>query len=181
MDVVLSDGDGIDLGAGVRLRVIHCPGHTPGHVAYWWEEEGVLLTGDAAQGFGSRPGGYPLYHDAPDYRRSLERLLRLDCRMLCLGHAFHGGTLINTPVRKGPETGAFIQASITAADTIQRAIAEATKRNPHASKREIALAALAELIYDIPQLRIRRTGMPMLAGPTLLAHIESSIAGTYPT
>ena len=181
VDVVLSDGDGIDLGAGVRLRVIHCPGHTPGHVAYWWEEEGVLLTGDAVQGFGSRPGGYPLYHDAPDYRRSLERLLRLDCRMLCLGHAFHGGTLINTPVRKGPETGAFIQASITAADTIQRAIVEATKRNPHASKREIALAALAELIYDIPQLRIRRTGMPMLAKPTLLAHIESSIAGTYPT
>jgi hypothetical protein len=46
--------------------------------------------------------------------------------------------------------------------------------------REIAFAALAELLYEIPQLRTCRTGMPMLAGPTLLAHIESAMAGTYP-
>jgi glyoxylase-like metal-dependent hydrolase (beta-lactamase superfamily II) len=64
VDFVLSDGNSLDLGAGLKLRVIHCPSHRPGHVAYWWEEEGVLLTGDAVQGHGSRPAGYPLYHDA---------------------------------------------------------------------------------------------------------------------
>lgn len=30
------------------LRVIHAPGHTPGTCAYYWEEKGILFTGDAA-------------------------------------------------------------------------------------------------------------------------------------
>ena len=49
-DVVLADGEVLDLGTGVRLRVLHCPGHTPGHVAFFWEAEGMAFTGDAVQG-----------------------------------------------------------------------------------------------------------------------------------
>lgn len=178
-DVVLSDGDVIDLGAGLRLRVIHCPGHTPGQVAYWWEKEGLLLTGDAIQGWGSRPGGYPLYHDAPSYRRSQEALLRLGPQTLCLGHAYLGGTLINHPVRQGSEAAAFVRASLGTADTIHHAVLAAIEQHPHGSARTVALAALDELLHDIPQVRLRRTGMPALAGPTLLAHIESARAGLY--
>jgi glyoxylase-like metal-dependent hydrolase (beta-lactamase superfamily II) len=179
-DVVLADGDLIDLGAGTCLRVIHCPGHTPGQVAYWWEKEGILLTGDGVQGQGSRPGGYPLYHDAPAYRRSLDRLLRLEGRLLCLGHAYLGGTLINNPVRVGSEVGAFIRAAASTADTIHRAALAAIEKRPQGSRREMALAALDELLYEIPQLRLRGTGMPVLAGPTLLTHIESALANSYP-
>lgn len=32
--------------AGLRFRVIHTPGHTPGHCCLWMEEEGVLFSGD---------------------------------------------------------------------------------------------------------------------------------------
>jgi hypothetical protein len=55
------------------------------------------------------------------------------------------------------------------------------QNRPGAPNREIALAALDELVNDIPQLRVRQTGFPLLAGPTLLAHIEAVKSGTYPT
>ena len=32
--------------AGLRFRVIHTPGHTPGHCCFWLENEGVLFSGD---------------------------------------------------------------------------------------------------------------------------------------
>lgn len=40
-----TDGTSIDLG-GVRLEVIHLPGHTRGHSALLIEPDGVLITGD---------------------------------------------------------------------------------------------------------------------------------------
>ena len=45
VDVPCADGDMIPVLGG--LRVIHCPGHTPGSAAYFWEEKGLLFTGDA--------------------------------------------------------------------------------------------------------------------------------------
>ena len=179
-DVLLADGQVVELGRGVRLRAIHCPGHTPGHVTYYWEAEGIAFTGDAVQGQGARPGGYPYYFDAPGYRRSLGKLQHLDCRMLCLGHAFHGGTLVNTPTRREEGAKAFLQAAADVADTFHRTVTALMRMRPEASRRQIALAALAELLYEIPQLRLRQTDMPVLAGPTLLAHMEAVQSGTYP-
>jgi glyoxylase-like metal-dependent hydrolase (beta-lactamase superfamily II) len=179
-DRILADGDRIDLGKRVVLSVIHCPGHSPGHVAYFWETEGLLFTADAVQGQGARPGSYPYYFDAGNYRRSLDKLAALQCRTLCLGHAYHGGTLTNTPVRRNADAKAFVQTSMEVSDTIQRVIASVMQRLPIASKREVASAALADLIYDIPQLRLRRTDMPLLAGPTLLAHMDAVRNETYP-
>lgn len=179
-DVLLKDGDKIDLGKGVALRVIHTPGHTPGHVAFLWEAEGIAFTGDAVQGQGARPGSYPYYFDAPAYRRSLTRIAAADPRVLCLGHAFHGGTLLNWPTRRGADAKAFLHASQAVADTMHRAVAGVLRRLPSASKWEIALAALDDLLFEVPQLRLRKTGMPLLAGPTLLAHIEAVQGGTYP-
>jgi glyoxylase-like metal-dependent hydrolase (beta-lactamase superfamily II) len=179
-DRLLADGDRIDLGGGLVLSVVHCPGHSPGHVAYFWESEGVLFTADAVQGQGARPGSYPYYFDAASYRQSLSKLDALQPRVLCAGHAYHGGTLSNLPTRTGADAKAFLEASMDVADTIHRTIAAVMRRLPIASKREVAFAALAELIYEIPQLRVRRTDMPLLAGPTLLAHMEAVRMGTYP-
>lgn len=41
----LADGDHLDVAGG--LRVVHAPGHTAGHSAFWLAERGVLLGGDA--------------------------------------------------------------------------------------------------------------------------------------
>jgi glyoxylase-like metal-dependent hydrolase (beta-lactamase superfamily II) len=43
----LQDNDLIDLGDHV-LQVLHTPGHSPGHVAFWDEANNMLFTGDTA-------------------------------------------------------------------------------------------------------------------------------------
>jgi glyoxylase-like metal-dependent hydrolase (beta-lactamase superfamily II) len=45
-DVELSDSQELTVG-GLRLKVLHTPGHSPGHVAFYLSEEGVLFSGDA--------------------------------------------------------------------------------------------------------------------------------------
>jgi hypothetical protein len=100
--------------------------------------------------------------------------------MLCLGHAYHGGTLTNTPIRVNGEAKVFLQTSMEVSDTLHRTVAAVMQRLPIASKREVASAALADLIYEIPQLRSRSTDMPLLAGPTLLAHMDAVRNETYP-
>jgi glyoxylase-like metal-dependent hydrolase (beta-lactamase superfamily II) len=44
-DVLLEDGDTVEE-AGVRLKVLHTPGHTPGGICLYAEPEGVLFAGD---------------------------------------------------------------------------------------------------------------------------------------
>ncbi|MEN8195169.1 MAG: MBL fold metallo-hydrolase [Pseudomonadota bacterium] len=41
----LSDGDEVTVG-NITLQVIHCPGHTPGHVVFFAADEKVAVVGD---------------------------------------------------------------------------------------------------------------------------------------
>lgn len=179
-DVVLSEGDNVDLGKGIILRVVHNPGHTPGSISYFWESEGILLTGDGVPGTGSRPGAYPLYFNASNYRRSLAKLSQIDLRMMCLGHAYLGGTLVNNPVKTGTDCGLFLKGAIQLADTIHKAAVEALRRMPGANKRELALAMVSELVYSIPQVLVRETGMPGAAAAAFSSHIDAARDGSYP-
>jgi glyoxylase-like metal-dependent hydrolase (beta-lactamase superfamily II) len=49
---VLKDGDLIPVAGGIR--VVHTPGHTPGHVSLLHESSGVLITGDSIFNIASR-------------------------------------------------------------------------------------------------------------------------------
>lgn len=59
-DLELADGQGLDVGR-LHLRVLHVPGHSPGGVAFYEPDEGVVFDGDVlfADGVGRAdlPGG----------------------------------------------------------------------------------------------------------------------------
>ena len=68
--VALRHGDVLDLGGGVRISVIHAPGHTCGHCVFLVEPDGVLCLGDIdLSSFG------PYYGDAVSSLEEFERTL----------------------------------------------------------------------------------------------------------
>ena len=70
--VPFRDGDVFDLGGGVRVRVLHAPGHTRGHSFFHLEPDDVLYLGDVdLTSFG------PYYGDAWSDLEDFERTLRL--------------------------------------------------------------------------------------------------------
>jgi hydroxyacylglutathione hydrolase len=46
VDHHISDGEVLEVGK-LRLRSLYTPGHAPGHLAFYVEDEGVVLSGDA--------------------------------------------------------------------------------------------------------------------------------------
>ena len=83
-DRILSDGDRVELGS-VELRVIHTPGHSPGHLCFYDEDAGVLFSGDQVIGSGSVYIGGP-DGDLPLYLESLERLLEMKIELVLPAH-----------------------------------------------------------------------------------------------
>jgi glyoxylase-like metal-dependent hydrolase (beta-lactamase superfamily II) len=81
---VLHDNDLIDL-SGRVLRVLHIPGHSPGHVAYWLEDSHTIFTGDTAY----RGPLYACFEggDPAAFSQSLKRLAALPgVATICPGH-----------------------------------------------------------------------------------------------
>jgi glyoxylase-like metal-dependent hydrolase (beta-lactamase superfamily II) len=90
VDVACSDGEVIDVLGG--MRVIHAPGHTPGSSAFFWEEQGVLFTGDSiinTYHFLSLPtNGFSVDFDqaARSICKVVDEVEDEDVRLLCAGH-----------------------------------------------------------------------------------------------
>ncbi|MBS0207736.1 MAG: MBL fold metallo-hydrolase [Planctomycetes bacterium] len=75
------------------FRVLHLPGHTPGHVVFFRERDRVAIVGDVLNGMNlltTMPG----LHEPPSFfctdpaenRRSIRRLVELKPSLLCFGH-----------------------------------------------------------------------------------------------
>ncbi len=80
--------DGEVLGAVLGgLQVLHVPGHTPGHLAFWQPEQRVLFVGDVILAlFGLRLPFAAFTVDMDENRRSVKRLAELGAKMICSGH-----------------------------------------------------------------------------------------------
>jgi glyoxylase-like metal-dependent hydrolase (beta-lactamase superfamily II) len=173
VDRELADGDVVDLGQGVRLAVVHTPGHTAGSCCLFWEAGGMVFSGDAVQGHGWRPGNGPVYHDAV-YVRSLDRIAGLGAETLCMGHTFGWSGVLNDPVRRGAAIAETIESSRRVSGVIERAAGLALERQgPDASFMELAEIAFREMVYDLPITFDRQTVVPPSVGGAIRAHLEA--------
>jgi glyoxylase-like metal-dependent hydrolase (beta-lactamase superfamily II) len=100
----LSEGDEIG-----GLKVLETPGHTPGHLAYWEEDTGVLILGDVL--FHRNPVTFrkglsePFLfatHDRASNLRSARKLAALDPKTVCFGHG--------VPLTDGNAFQGFVEA-----------------------------------------------------------------------
>ncbi|MFJ7494403.1 MBL fold metallo-hydrolase [Streptomyces sp. NPDC097727] len=87
VDVALDDGQVLRLG-DADWEVVRTPGHTPGHLALWQPEEGLLVVGDALSDYDV--GWVNLALDGPDAATtalvSLKRMADLAPRVILPSH-----------------------------------------------------------------------------------------------
>jgi glyoxylase-like metal-dependent hydrolase (beta-lactamase superfamily II) len=101
-DAALADDDVVEAG-GVRLQVIHTPGHTQGSVSFYCEEAGALFSGDTLfQGSIGRtdlPGG--------DYDQEMDSIIR---RLLVLPDetVVLPGHMLQTTIGRERQTNPFV-------------------------------------------------------------------------
>jgi glyoxylase-like metal-dependent hydrolase (beta-lactamase superfamily II) len=85
-DILLNEGDRIDIGNDEELEVIHTPGHTPGGICLYEAKSKSLFSGDTVF-----PGGSIGRTDfeggsRPQLTESIGKLVKLDVRTLYPGH-----------------------------------------------------------------------------------------------
>jgi len=82
VDAMLDDGDTVG-----PITVLQTPGHTPGHLAFWWPDRKVLFAGDAVATYPVFGPGWPAFTLNPtQHRVSLHRMAELDMDVLAVGH-----------------------------------------------------------------------------------------------
>jgi len=88
IDRHLHDGDVLKSGSDPqwRLQCIHTPGHDPGHLCFLEESTGALLAGDMVANPGTIVISREYGGDMAAFMRSLERLLKLDCKLIIPAH-----------------------------------------------------------------------------------------------
>lgn len=99
LDRAVDEGDGISLGSHAA-KVIAVPGHTLGHIAYWFEKDGLLFAGDTLFAMGC---GRPFEAPPAVLYRSLLKLAALpnETQVYC-GHEY---TLANARFALGVDPG----------------------------------------------------------------------------
>lgn len=85
IDVAVAEGDIVTVG-GLKAKVIATPGHTNGHIAYWFEDEAALFAGDTLFSMGCGR----LFENTPaEMWQSLQKLAALpDHTRLYCGHEY---------------------------------------------------------------------------------------------
>jgi glyoxylase-like metal-dependent hydrolase (beta-lactamase superfamily II) len=82
VDETLEDGDTVG-----PVRVLHAPGHTPGHLAFWWPDRKVLIAGDAIATYPVFAPGWPIFTLNPtQHQASLHHMAELAPEVLAVGH-----------------------------------------------------------------------------------------------
>ena len=115
IDVEVREGDTVEIGSA-KARVIETPGHTKGHVSYFFPEDEIVCVGDTLFSVGC---GKLLEGDAKMMWRSLQKLMALppETQLYC-GHEY---TRANTKFALSVEPGnAALQARAVEAEELAK-------------------------------------------------------------
>lgn len=82
-DIGLQENDMVD-----NYRVIHTPGHTPGSIALYNSDNGVIFVGDTLTYNGNKVGGPPsfLINDREALKKSVKKISDFNPRIMLSGH-----------------------------------------------------------------------------------------------
>ncbi len=85
VDILVNDGDELPILGGIK--VLHTPGHTPGSICLWLQQERLVIAGDVlAHRFGLRLPSKAFTVDVAQEIRSIKRVASLDFDVICFGH-----------------------------------------------------------------------------------------------
>ncbi|TBL73290.1 MBL fold metallo-hydrolase [Paenibacillus thalictri] len=108
VDTALSGGETLQLDEAGQWRLIHTPGHTPGHLMLWEENAACAVIGDAALGRGlfnttGKLVAPPPYYDCAAYRQTIETIRELQPDIVYTSHF---------PVMEGAAIRRFLNESL---------------------------------------------------------------------
>jgi glyoxylase-like metal-dependent hydrolase (beta-lactamase superfamily II)/8-oxo-dGTP pyrophosphatase MutT (NUDIX family) len=97
VDATVADDEIVPLpgSLGLRLRAVFTPGHAPGHLCWFEEQSGALITGDMVAGIGTIVVNPP-EGDMAEYVGSLERLRSLPVNAI---YPAHGPAIPDGPAK----------------------------------------------------------------------------------
>ena len=154
VDRLLGDGDVLRLGGGPALAILHTPGHSPGSISVWIEQDRALICGDAVPS----AGGIPIYEDAAQSVRSVERLMEIA----------EADVLLSSwdEPRRSPQ--ALLSQSLDYLRRIEAAVLQAAGHDPAPESMSLCKRVLAEL------------GLPDVAANPLVARTFMAHLGPRP-
>jgi 2-aminobenzoylacetyl-CoA thioesterase len=131
VDIIIEDGQVIDIGDGLTMKVFASPGHTRDMFSYYIPEKRILIATEAAGVLDQANQVITEFLvDYDMYMASLKRLAELDVDIFCQGHHF---VLVNDDVKK------FFDRSLKAADEFQSDVQELLKSEGGSIERVVQL------------------------------------------
>jgi len=146
MDVCFTGGERIRLRDDWELEVLHVPGHSQGHLAFYDRQHRAAFVGDAIHGRGcpKAAGGMAIpvtYYRVDIYLSTLRYFESLAIDVLYSGH---------WPVMRGEQVRDFIAESRQTVELFDRVILAGLEKNPAGLTMKELIDAVATAVGDWP-------------------------------
>ncbi len=162
VDEILQEGQFLDLDEGLKLQVLHTPGHSQGSISLYLAEGGALFCGDAVP----QPGNLPIYEDPLASVGSLRRLMALaDLQTLFSSW--------DDP-KSGPSAREALDRGLVYLTALHEAVRDAARGDQSMDPMELCRRVVARL--GLPEFAVNplvaqslAAHLPLLDHPALLA------------